>query len=101
VGAKGSLDDFVKNLSYKAQIFGIWWDKTGNLTVGAGKTASTVDKYAGTTVDLNLKYDFSKNFSASYIFSAFLPGDGIKDQQAVTADDTFASLHTVNLLWTY
>jgi hypothetical protein len=101
VGAKGSLDDFVKNLSYKAQVFGIWWDKTGNLSMGAGKPAGSVDKYAGTTVDLNLKYDFSKNFSASYIFSAFLPGDGIKDQQAATADDTFASLHTVNLLWTY
>jgi hypothetical protein len=101
VGAKGSLDDFVKNLSYKAQVFGIWWDKTGNLARGAGKSAGSVDKYAGTTVDLNLKYDFSKNFSASYIFSAFLPGDGIKDQQAITADDTFASLHTVNLLWTY
>ena len=101
VGAKGTLDDFVKNLSYKAQVFGIWFDKTENLSVGAGKTVSKVDTFAGTTVDLNLKYDFSKNFSASYIFSAFLPGDGIKDQQAVTADDTFASLHTVNLLWTY
>jgi hypothetical protein len=101
VGAKGSLDDFVKNLSYKAQVFGIWFDQTENLSVGAGKTVSKVDTYAGTTVDLNLKYDFSKNFSASYIFSAFLPGDGIKDQQATTADDTFASLHTVNLLWTY
>ena len=101
VGAKGTLDDFVKNLSYKAQVFGIWFDKTENLSVGAGKTVSKVDTFAGTTFDLNLKYDFSKNFSASYIFSAFLPGDGIKDQQPITADDTFASLHTVNLLWTY
>jgi hypothetical protein len=98
LGAKGSLDDFAKGLSYKAQIFGIWWDKTGNLVNPAG---GSVDKYAGTTVDLNLKYDFSKNFSASYIFSAFLPGDGIKDQQAATADDTFASLHTLGLVWTY
>jgi hypothetical protein len=101
LGAKGSLDDFVKNFSYKAQIFGIWFDKTENLSVGAGKTVSKVDTFAGTTFDLNLKYDFSKNFSASYIFSAFFPGDGIKDQQPTTADDTFASLHTVNLLWTY
>jgi hypothetical protein len=92
------LDDFAKGISYKAQIFGIWWDKTGNLVNPAG---GSVDKYAGTTVDLNLKYDFSKNFSASYIFSAFLPGDGIKDQQAATADDTFASLHTLGLVWTY
>lgn len=96
VGARGAVNDF----SYKAQLFGIWFDKTNNLTPGAGKTAQP-DKYAGTTFDLMLKYDFSKNFYTSYIFSAFLPGDGIKDQQATTADDTFASLHTVNLVWTY
>lgn len=96
VGARGAVNDF----SYKAQLFGIWFDKTNNLTPGAGKTAQP-DKYAGTTFDLMLKYDFSKNFYTSYIFSAFLPGDGIKDQQATTANDTFASLHTVNLVWTY
>jgi hypothetical protein len=101
LGAKGTLDDFVKNLSYKAQVFGIWFDKTENLSVGAGKTVSKVDTFAGYTVDLNLKYDFSKNFSASYIFSGFFPGDGIKDQQATTANDTFASTNTVNLVWTY
>jgi hypothetical protein len=101
LGAKGSLDDFVKNFSYKAQIFGIWFDKTNNLSVGSGKTVTKVDTYAGTTFDLSLKYDFSKAFYANYIFSVFLPGDGIKDQQATTADDTYASLHTMNLVWTY
>lgn len=101
LGAKGTLDDFVKNLSYKTQIFGIWFDKTDNLSVGAGKTVTKVDTFAGTTFDLNLKYDFSKNFSASYIFSGFFPGDGVKDQQATTASDTFASVNTVNLIWTY
>ncbi|MGZ8463795.1 MAG: hypothetical protein ACXW4I_11290, partial [Candidatus Deferrimicrobiaceae bacterium] len=98
LGVKGAVDD---KFSYKAQLFGIWFDKTNNLTVGAGKTVSKPDKYAGTTFDLSLKYDFSKNFYANYIFSAFLPGDGIKDQQPTTADDTYASLHTVNLVWTY
>lgn len=96
-GVKGAVNDF----SYKAQSFLIWFDKTNNLLVGAGKTASQPDKYAGTTFDLSLKYDFSKNFYANYIFSMFLPGDGIKDQQATTADDTYASLHTLNLVWTY
>jgi hypothetical protein len=100
VGAKGSLGDYVKNFSYKTQLFGIWFDKTNNLLPGAGKTAQP-DKYAGTTFDLSLKYDFSANFYANYIFSAFVPGDGIKDQQATTADDTFASLHTLGLVWTY
>jgi hypothetical protein len=96
-GVKGAVNEF----SYKAQSFLIWFDKTNNLAVGAGKTVPKPDKYAGTTFDLSLKYDFSKNFSANYIFSAFLPGDGIKDQQATTADDTYASLHTLNLVWTY
>ena len=36
LGAKGTLDDFVKNLSYKTQIFVIWWDKTGNLVKTGG-----------------------------------------------------------------
>jgi len=100
LGAKGSLDDFVKNFSYKVQAFYIKYDKTNNLTLGAGKTGS-VDDYAGTTADVQLMYAFSPNFSANYIFSAFFPGDGIKDQLATTADDTFASLHTMNLVWTY
>lgn len=101
LGAKGTLDAFVKNFSYKTQVFGIWFDKTDNLTVGAGKTISKPDTYAGTTFDLLLKYDFSKNFYGSYIFSAFFPGDGIKDQQGPTANDTFAQINTVNLVWTY
>jgi hypothetical protein len=100
VGAKGSLADYAKGLSYKGQVFGIWFDKTNNLTPGAGKTAKP-DKYAGTTFDLQLMYAFSPNFSATYIGSVFLPGDGIKDQQATTADDNFASVNTLQLAWTY
>jgi hypothetical protein len=100
LGAKGDLGDLAKGLSYKAQVFGIWYDKTDNLTPGAGKT-NKPDTYAGTTFDLLLKYDFSKNFYASYILSLFAPGDGIKDQQPTTANDTLASVNTVNLVWTY
>jgi hypothetical protein len=98
VGAKGSLDDFVKNFSYKVQAFYIRYDKTGNLVKTGG---GSVDKYAGTTADVQLMYAFSPNFSTNYIFSAFFPGDGIKDQLPATADSTFASLHTLNLVWTY
>ena len=98
IGAKGSLDDFVKNFSYKVQAFYIRYDKVGNLVKTGG---GTVDKYVGTTADVQLLYAFSPNFSANYIFSAFFPGDGIKDQLASTAESTFASLHTLNLVWTY
>jgi hypothetical protein len=91
VGAKGAVSE---QFSYKAQLFGIWYDDTANL-------GASVDDYAGTTFDLQLKYDFSKNFSATYIGSVFVPGDGIKDQLAAGADDTFASVNTLQLLWTY
>jgi hypothetical protein len=97
LGAKGAINE---QFSYKAQVFGIWFDKTDNLTHGTVLGAE-VDDFAGFTTDIMVKYDFSKNFSASYMFSAFFPGDGIKDQLPATADDTFASLHTVNLIWTY
>jgi hypothetical protein len=61
----------------------------------------TVSKTVGTTFDLQLMYAFSPNFSVNGIYSMFVPGDGIKDQLAITADDTFASLYTMNLVWTY
>jgi hypothetical protein len=97
-GSKGALSDA---LSYKAQVFLIWYDQTGNISPGAGQTVTEVDDYAGTTFDLQLKYDFSKNFSTTFIYSAFVPGDGIKQQLATTADDTFAQLGTLQLAWTY
>jgi hypothetical protein len=100
-GTKGDLSDHVAGLSYKAQAMLIWYDKTDNLTVGAGKPAAKVDDYAGTTIDLQLRYALSKNFSISPIVSAFIPGDGIKDQLPATADDTFAWLATANLTWVY
>ena len=100
VGAKGNLEDFVKGLSYKAQAFYIRYDKTGNL-VNLQTPGTSVDKYAGVTTDLQLMYAFSPNFSVNGIYSMFVPGDGIKDQLAITADDTFASLYTMNLVWTY
>ena len=99
-GAKGEVSPA---LSYKAQVFLIWYDKTGNLNFKPG-TTERVDKYAGTTADLLLKYAFSKNFSATYIGSVFVPGDGIKDQVKAldpNADDTFAMLHTMQLAWSY
>jgi hypothetical protein len=101
VGAKGAVSEA---LSYKAQVFLIWYDKTGNILTGAGKPGAgtpITEDYAGTTVDLQLAYKFSPNFSTYIIGSTFLPGDGIKDQLATTADDTYAYLASLGLVWTY
>jgi hypothetical protein len=97
-GAKGAIS---QPLSYKAQVFMIWYDKTDNIPVGAGKTVSKVDDYAGTTFDVQAKYAFSKNFAMDLIYSVFVPGDGIKDQLSTSADDTFAQTAQLTLGWTY
>ncbi len=97
-GAKGAISE---PLSYKAQVFLIWYDEAANIPVGAGKTMSEVDDYAGTTFDLQVKYAFSKNFATDLIYSVFSPGDGIKDQLATTADDTIAQTVQLTLAWSY
>jgi len=99
LGSKGAISE---PLSYKAQIFMIWYDKTNNISPGAGQTVAEVDDYAGTTFDLQLSYKFSPNFSTYFIYSTFVPGDGIKQQLAVTtADDTPAQLASLGLVWSY
>lgn len=99
-GTKGA---FASNWSYKAQAFFIWYDETGNLP-NPDNPGQKVDDYAGTTFDLQAKYKFSKNFAIDYIFSTFVPGDGIKDQ-ADTANgikyDDNAYVNMLTLAWTY
>lgn len=97
VGARGDLGDMVKNLSYKAQAFFIWYDETGNL-VNIKNQGEDVDDYAGTTFDLQVKYAIDKNFAVDYIFSTFIPGNGLQDQ--VDADDN-AFVHMLTLAWAY
>lgn len=108
IGARGDLGEFVKNLSYKAQVFYILYDKTGNL-VNARAGASTpgyrggpkVDNVAGTVAAIQLKYDLSKEFAIDYIGSAFVPGKGIKDQLSPTAKAATAQAHTLTLAWAF
>ncbi len=97
LGSKGAISE---PLSYKAQIFLIWFDETGNLT-NLQSPGSKVDDYAGTTFDLQLKYAFSKNFYSSFIYSAFVPGDGIKDQLSPSADAATAQVASLTFGWSY
>jgi len=96
-GTKGDLGDYIPNLSYKTQAFLIWYDDTGNLT-NLKNPGQKVDDYAGTTFDLQAKYTFNKHFAIDYIFSTFIPGDGLEDQ--VNADDT-AYVNMLNMAWKY
>lgn len=97
VGTKGDLGGLLPNLSYKTQAFFIWYDDTSNL-INLKTPGKKVDTYAGTTFDLQTLYAFDKNFAVDYIFSTFIPGDGLQDQ--VNADDS-AYVHMLTLSWTY
>jgi hypothetical protein len=97
VGSKGAISPA---LSYKAQVFAIWYDETNNIT-NVRNPGTKIDDYAGTTVDAQLSYKFSPNFSTFIIGSTFIPGDGIKDQIPSADDDTFAYLASLGLVWTY
>ncbi|OQY19520.1 MAG: hypothetical protein B6I36_04010 [Desulfobacteraceae bacterium 4572_35.1] len=86
----------VDKLSYKTQMFFIWYDETDNL-VNRKDATKDVDDYAGTTFDLQLKYALDKNFSVDYIFGVFMPGDGIDDQYG----DDVAMTNCLTLAWKY
>jgi hypothetical protein len=94
VGSRGDLSALLSGLMYKTQAFFIWYDETDNLSEQAG---TDVDDYAGTTVDMQLAYAFNKNFAIDYIFSTFIPGEGIEDQ---FGDDN-AYVNAITLSWTY
>ncbi|MEZ4600240.1 MAG: hypothetical protein R2940_10690 [Syntrophotaleaceae bacterium] len=96
VGSRGDLSALLPGLMYKTQAFFIWYDETDNLT-NVANPGQKVDDYAGTTVDMQLAYAFNKNFAIDYIFSTFIPGEGIEDQ---FGDDN-AYVHAITLSWTY
>lgn len=96
IGAKGDLSQWVDKLSYKTQLFMIWYDKTDNLN-NMRKPGKKVDDYAGTTFDLQLEYALDEHFSMGYIFGIFVPGAGIKDQ---FGDDP-AMTNCLALTWRY
>ncbi|MBF0644220.1 hypothetical protein HTZ97_01850 [Desulfuromonas acetoxidans] len=96
LGAKGDLSAMIDKLSYKTQVFFIWYDETDNLT-NNDDPGEDVDDYAGTTFDLQLKYAVEKNFSVDYIFGVFVPGDGLEDQYG----DDVAMTNCLSFNWSY
>jgi hypothetical protein len=96
IGAKGDLSRWVNKLSYKTQMFMIWYDETDNLN-NIKNPGEEVDDYAGTTFDLQLNYAVDEHFTVGYIFGIFAPGDGIEDQYG----DDPAMTNCVSLVWSY
>ena len=96
VGARGDLSDWIDKLSYKTQVFFIWYDQTDNLN-NKKNPGKKVDRYAGTTFDLQLSYALNEHFNVGYIFGIFQPGSGLKDQ---FGNDP-AITNCLALTWTY
>jgi hypothetical protein len=108
LGARGDLGAVLRNVTYKAQVFYILYDKTDNLVnTASGATAAAwqggpkVDKVVGTELDVQVAYRFSKEFSVDYIGSALFPGKGIKDQLLPNASAATAQAHTLTLFWSF
>lgn len=97
VGSSGNLASISPKLSYHAQVFPLWFQETGGLET-LSTASGDVDSFAGTEVDLELKYQANEQFAPRFVFSTFMPGDGVED--ATGADDP-AYVAMLELMWQY
>ncbi len=97
LGSSGNLSNISPKLSYHTQVFPMWFHKTGGLESLTTANGS-VDSFAGTEVDIELKYQASKYFAPRFVFSTFLPGKGVED--ATGANDA-AYVAMLELQWKY
>ncbi len=97
VGSSGNLAAISPKLSYQTQVFPMWFHKTGGLET-LSTASGSVDSFAGTEVDLALKYQANQYFAPRLVLSSFLPGKGVED--ATGADDA-AYVAMLELNWNY
>jgi hypothetical protein len=93
IGTKGAMDKW----SYKAQLMYFWFTEVGALEQ---VTAKSIDDAVGLEFDLQVTYNFTKNFSLGNVISVFDPGDGVQDLRGEDFDKT-AILNTVELTWNF
>jgi len=96
-GSSGNLASISPKLSYQAQIFPMWFQETGGLETLSTANGS-VDSFAGTELDLAVKYQANEYFAPRLVLSSFLPGKGVED--ATGADDA-AYVAMLELNWNY
>lgn len=97
VGSSGNLASISPKLSYQAQIFPMWFQQTGGLET-LSTASGSVDSYAGTELDVAVKYQANQYFAPRLVLSSFLPGKGVED--ATGADDA-AYVAMLELNWNY
>lgn len=96
-GSSGNLSSISPKLSYQAQVFPMWFHKTGGLE-SLSTASGSVDSFAGTELDLAVKYQANEYFAPRLVLSSFLPGKGVED--ATGADDA-AYVAMLELNWNY
>ncbi|MBE97361.1 hypothetical protein [Marinobacter sp.] len=97
VGSSGNLASISPKLSYQAQVFPMWFQQTGGLET-LSTASGSVDSYAGTELDVSVKYQANQYFAPRLVLSSFLPGKGVED--ATGADDA-AYVAMLELNWNY
>lgn len=97
VGSSGNLASISPKLSYQAQIFPMWFQQTGGLET-LSTASGSVDSYAGTELDVAVKYQANEYFAPRLVLSSFLPGKGVKD---ATGGDDAAYVAMLELNWNY
>ena len=96
-GSSGNLAAISPKLSYQAQIFPMWFQQTGGLE-SLSTASGSVDSFAGTELDVALKYQANEYFAPRLVLSSFLPGKGVED--ATGADDA-GYVAMLELNWNY
>jgi hypothetical protein len=75
----------------------MWFQQTGGLET-LSTASGSVDSYAGTELDVAVKYQANQYFAPRLVLSSFLPGKGVED--ATGADDA-AYVAMLELNWNY
>lgn len=99
LGSSGNLASISPKLSYKGQVFFIWYDETGALEA-LPNARSNVDDYAATVFDVQFKYQYNQHFSTRFVGSTVIPGDGIEDATGGAGTDNAYS-GMIEFAWNY
>ncbi|WP_018404586.1 hypothetical protein [Marinobacter gelidimuriae] len=96
-GSSGNLSSISPKLSYQAQVFPMWYQQTGGLET-LSTASGSVDSFAGTELDLAVKYQANEYFAPRLVLSSFLPGKGVEDATGVN-DAAYVAMLELN--WNY
>ncbi|MCK5540118.1 MAG: hypothetical protein KAI69_04255 [Deltaproteobacteria bacterium] len=84
----GATGKFCNNVSYKVQTAYMWFEEEDGMGIDNDEI--------GWSMDAQVKYPISSNFSVSYTISGLIPGDGVED---LSGEDDIAWITRAELVW--